>query len=160
MTAPQETTIVKVDASPAKAFFVEMITRDIELQDAILDLLDNCIDGVRRLGRTRGEHPYQGYHAHITFSEDEFVIEDNCGGIPYDVAQRYAFMMGRPAEYAGGKAGTIGVYGIGMKRAIFKMGRSCVVFSDTQQKAFEVEITKAWLDDDQNWTLEARTIFN
>jgi Histidine kinase-, DNA gyrase B-, and HSP90-like ATPase len=147
-----------VDASPAKAFFVEMITRDIELQDAILDLLDNCIDGVRRIGKTKGERPYQGYYAQITFSEEEFVIEDNCGGIPFDIAQKYAFMMGRPAEYKNGKEGTIGVYGIGMKRAIFKMGRSCVVFSDTQAKTFEVEITKNWLEDDKNWKLEARSV--
>jgi hypothetical protein len=156
--APQGKATVRVDASPAKAFFVEMITRDIELQDAILDLLDNCVDGVRRLGRTKGERPYRGYYAHIHFSEDEFVVEDNCGGIPYDLARKYAFMMGRPAEYQGDKEGTIGVYGIGMKRAIFKMGRSCVVFSDTKEKAFEVAITKEWLDDDQNWNLEAVTV--
>jgi len=156
--ASKETAVVRVEASPAKAFFVEMITRDIELQDAILDLLDNCIDGVRRLGKTKGEHPYRGYHADIHFSEEEFSIEDNCGGIPYDIARKYAFMMGRPADYEGRKVGGIGVYGIGMKRAIFKMGRSCVVFSDTQGKAFEVAITKEWLEDDTNWNLEARTV--
>jgi hypothetical protein len=156
--APPTDKPVAVNASPAKAFFVEMITRDIELQDAILDLLDNCIDGIRRIGKTRGGHPYQGYYAKITFSEDEFVIEDNCGGIPFDMAQKYAFMMGRPAQYKNGKEGTIGVYGIGMKRAIFKMGRSCVVLSHTQAKTFEVEITKEWLDDDKNWTLEARSV--
>ena len=37
-----------VDASPVKSFFVEMLTRDIELGDAILDLLDNCVDGILR----------------------------------------------------------------------------------------------------------------
>ncbi|MBS0481598.1 MAG: hypothetical protein JSR96_05480 [Proteobacteria bacterium] len=36
-------------ASPTKAFFVRMLTRDIELQDAILDLLDNCLDGILRV---------------------------------------------------------------------------------------------------------------
>jgi hypothetical protein len=156
--AEQQEAVGVVKASPAKAFFVEMITRDIELQDAILDLLDNCIDGVRRLGKTKGAHPYRGYHAHITFSDEEFSIEDNCGGIPYDIACKYAFMMGRPADYEGRKSGGIGVYGIGMKRAIFKMGRSCVVFSDTPEKAFEVVITKEWLDDDKNWNLEAKTV--
>jgi hypothetical protein len=152
---PQTIKPVEVNASPAKAFFVEMITRDIELQDAILDLLDNCIDGIRRIGKTRGAHPYRGYYAKITFSEQEFVIEDNCGGIPFEIARRYAFMMGRPAEFKNGKEGTIGVYGIGMKRAIFKMGRSCTVLSDTKDKVFEVNITKEWLEDDQNWRLEA-----
>jgi hypothetical protein len=156
VATPKES--VPVDASPAKAFFVEMITRDIELQDAILDLLDNCVDGVRRIGTSKRHLPYEGFYAHITFSEDSFEIEDNCGGIPYEIAQRYAFMMGRPAKYKNGKEGTIGIYGIGMKRAIFKMGRSCVVISNTADKLFKVAITPDWLEDDQNWTLTAQTI--
>ena len=36
-------------ASPTKRFFVSMLTRDISLADAILDLLDNCLDGALRL---------------------------------------------------------------------------------------------------------------
>ena len=39
---------ITVDSSPTKEFFVEMLTRDIDLTDAILDLLDNCLDGVLR----------------------------------------------------------------------------------------------------------------
>ena len=38
----------KVYANPTKKFFVEMLTRDIDLIDAIMDLVDNCIDGVHR----------------------------------------------------------------------------------------------------------------
>ena len=33
------------DAMPTKDFFVRMITRDISLEDCILDLIDNCLDG-------------------------------------------------------------------------------------------------------------------
>ena len=40
--------IKSVKGEPAKEFFVKMLTRDIELPDAILDLLDNCIDGILR----------------------------------------------------------------------------------------------------------------
>lgn len=149
-------TTFEVPANPAKAFFVEMITRDIELQDAILDLLDNCVDGIRRSSKVKGDKPYAGYYARITFSENEFVIEDNCGGIPKEIAEKYAFMMGRPAAQQGAKAGTIGVYGIGMKRAIFKMGQSCVVHSHTKKDTFEVGISKAWLEDDSDWKLWAK----
>ncbi len=38
--------------TPTKEFFVGMLTRDIELSDAILDLLDNCLDGVVRQKKT------------------------------------------------------------------------------------------------------------
>ncbi len=34
----------KAKASPTKAFFVRMITRDIALEDCVLDLLDNSVD--------------------------------------------------------------------------------------------------------------------
>ena len=37
-----------IDVAPAKSFFVHMLTRDIALSDAILDLLDNCVDGILR----------------------------------------------------------------------------------------------------------------
>lgn len=39
----------QAEASPTKRFFVSMLTRDINLADAILDLLDNCLDGALRL---------------------------------------------------------------------------------------------------------------
>ena len=38
----------KAHASPTKAFFVNMITRDITLADSILDLIDNSVDGAWR----------------------------------------------------------------------------------------------------------------
>lgn len=39
----------KAQACPTKQFFVSMLTRDISLDDAILDLVDNCLDGALRL---------------------------------------------------------------------------------------------------------------
>ena len=39
----------RAEASPTKQFFVSMLTRDINLADAILDLLDNCLDGALQL---------------------------------------------------------------------------------------------------------------
>lgn len=44
----KDSTLNEVSARPTKNFFVGMFTRDIELQDAILDLLDNCVDGIQR----------------------------------------------------------------------------------------------------------------
>jgi len=85
-------------ASPTKTFFVHMLTRDIELKDAILDLLDNCIDGVlRRINaqKRKSSTPYKDYWARITLNQNEFIIEDNCGGIPREIAINSAFMMGR-----------------------------------------------------------------
>jgi hypothetical protein len=136
-------------ASPTKAFFVSMLTRDIELQDALLDLLDNCVDGIVRSGSVSAPpaQPYDGFWAHITIAPDHFVIEDNCGGIPLAVAKKYAFAIGRPpgAEETDHPA-TVGMYGIGMKRAIFKLGTEALVESRNDQ-GFIVEFTPDWMHD-------------
>jgi hypothetical protein len=156
MTANVKDEIKSVPGFPAKDFFVSMLTRDIELQDAILDLLDNCVDGAIR-SRTKKmaeEDSLKGFWAHITLDEEKFVIEDNCGGIPWDIAHEYAFCMGRP-EGIPTKPGTIGVVGIGMKRAIFKMGRECYVHSNHKDDTFMVTIPQKWFEDDKLWRFDA-----
>ena len=65
-----------VDASPVKSFFVSMLTRDIQLEEAILDLLDNCVDGILRSKGSSGPRPYDGFKADITFGADSFSIHD------------------------------------------------------------------------------------
>ena len=131
----------KVDATPVKSFFVEMLTRDIELVDAILDLLDNCVDGIlRQRKNSSGEKPYEGFKAEITFDENSFSISDNCGGIPWDLHD-YAFRMGKEPKDRDSDLPTVGVYGIGMKRAIFKIGKQCLISTRNQEDCYEVEIT-------------------
>ena len=60
-----------------------MLTRDIELGDTILDLLDNCLDGILSTTEPNGSNDklYEGYRAVLKMSPNEFVIEDNmnCG---------------------------------------------------------------------------------
>lgn len=134
-------------AIPTKQFFVSMLTRDITLADAILDLLDNCLDGALRLANG-AEVNYSLHFVKIRLSSDGFEIEDNCGGIPRDVAKNYAFKMGRePDDKRDNETETIGMYGVGMKRAIFKMGRSAKVKTRHLGDSFEVPITSDWLDD-------------
>ncbi|NHB12211.1 ATP-binding protein [Burkholderia cepacia] len=142
---------------PAKRFFVEMLTRDIELQDAILDLLDNCVDGAMRSNEGKQidpMRPYNGYEAKINFDENSFTIADNCGGITLELAEKQAFRLGRPEERENEDMPTVGVYGIGMKRAIFKMGEEATVHSFPRNGGhFHVKITPTWLRDDKNWIL-------
>lgn len=146
-----------VKATPTKRFFVEMLTRDIELDDAVLDLLDNCVDGVLRetRGNDKVELPYTNYHAEITFSSDHFKIEDNCGGIDRTTAEEYAFLMGRETgDTRDSDLPTVGMYGIGMKRAIFKLGRDAQVTSRHPKGCFEVNIPSQWFQD-SDWGLHA-----
>src|ERR1700676_2176308 len=100
MSKAQLTKYEPVDAAPVKSFFVHMLTRDIRLEDAILDLLDNCVDGILRSKAdkapkaTKTSQPYSGFWAEIKFDKTSFSIADNCGGIPWSM-HTYAFKIGR-----------------------------------------------------------------
>jgi hypothetical protein len=148
-----------VHATPVKSFFVSMLTRDIKLDEAILDLLDNCVDGVirSRRGRARAAKPYDGFWSKITFDEQSFRISDNCGGIPWGLHD-YAFRMGRPDNHPADKPGSVGFYGIGMKRALFKMGLHSTICTKNGTDSYCVEIPRAWMSKEGDWDLPVKPI--
>lgn len=126
----------RIEGNPTKTFFIQMITRDITINDAIIDLLDNSIDGASRL-RTGGD--YSGLYIDITINKDEFVVKDNCGGFPLEIAKKYAFRFGRPDD-APETVGSVGRFGIGMKRSLFKMGGNFVVESKSEADHFSINV--------------------
>ena len=141
---------------PTKRLFVSMLTRDIELSDAILDLIDNCVDGAMRLQRDHLEEdtPFRGFSANLSINKQSFELSDNCGGIPDEFIDD-AFSLGRPNIKKDGDIPTIGMYGIGMKRAIFKMGSESIVTSNSEESFFSVNYSSKWLDpeNDDDWYL-------
>ncbi len=142
--------IGQASAKPMRAFFVEMLVKDVSLNSAILDLVDNCIDGGTRL-RRKGD--LDGLFVNITLSDEGFVIEDNCGGIDVETAREYAFKFGRDPHYEL-TAGGVGLFGVGMKRAIFKLGKIFKVISRTQKEEWEIDVkVRDWLrDTSDSWT--------
>lgn len=155
----------KAKAYPTKAFFVTMITRDITFEDCILDLIDNSVDGASRSGGNPSidlnDHTdLSKYRISIVVSSDKFSITDNCGGMTLDDAADHAFSFGRRSDEKH-DAYSIGVYGIGMKRAAFKLGRNIRVRStfengDGFRTAFVVPIdVDDWLSsDDPPWDFD------
>ena len=135
---------------PSKAFFVDMITRDLTVDDSILDLIDNSIDAaVTRQGvnvmkvLTEQRHDNDRFqHAKVSIDinidADRFVIRDSCGGISIDNAQETVFRFGNPEQRSA--TGGLSIYGIGMKRSFFKLGRQIGVHSETQLESFQIDI--------------------
>lgn len=139
-----------VKASPTKEFFVNMLVRDILLKQAIIELIDNSIDGARNI---RKNNQYSGLQITVNFDDSKFVIEDNCGGIPLDIAANYAFRFGRPKTVESSDTETTGIFGIGMKRALFKIGNNFSIHSTTKTTEFQLNLNvKEWLNkDDSDW---------
>ncbi|HSW29558.1 MAG TPA: ATP-binding protein [Longimicrobiales bacterium] len=144
---------------PSKSFFVDVITRDLTVEEALCDLLDNSLDEaverqrvnvmtVLASGRPRR---FVDAQVRVTLREQEIRIEDNCGGISVNQARTSVFRFGNPN--APSVKGGLSVYGIGMKRAFFKLGRYVVVESSTDTEHFRVEIdVNEWKErGDEDW---------
>ncbi len=139
---------MRVNAKPTKGLFIDMLTRDIWLIPSILDLVDNAADAARKL---RGQKNYKGLFIRINTSSDTFEISDNCGGMTVALARKYAFRFGRAKGMPRVKH-SVGEFGVGMKRAIFKMGDKFRVESRTATSRFVVEHdVREWADDPENW---------
>jgi hypothetical protein len=139
----------QINAMPTKAFFVDMLVKDIPLERAVLDLVDNCIDGAKRL-HPENEPDFTGLRVRLSLSDDEFKIEDNCGGFDIETAQNYAFRFGRPAQ-ARSTDYSIGQFGVGMKRALFKFGRYFEVHSTTPTQKWSMKVdVDAW-EESTDW---------
>jgi hypothetical protein len=123
---------------PTKELFISVLVRDVTMKDAIGDLLDNSVDGALSL---RGNGDYKGLHVDIKINpgSDCFKITDNCGGIPIEVARDYAFRFGRPEESKPPRH-SVGVFGIGMKRALFRLGKKFSVQSVSKNSCFDMEV--------------------
>jgi hypothetical protein len=142
-----------VEAEPERALFVDMLTRDIDLVPAIMDLLDNSIDGAR--AHTDDQHPADNFWIDLQVSANSFEVRDNCGGIDLDVARQYAFRFGRPSEYKGTKR-SVGQFGVGMKRALFKLGDTFSIESRAAETRFDMTVdVRAWVaEKNPIWTFQ------
>ena len=132
-----------VKANPAKSFFVSMLIKDITLRDAIGDLVDNAVDAIKACAEDKEN--LSGYKVIVTLDDSKFSIKDNGQGMSTDVARSTAFNFGK-AESHKLIENSIGQFGIGMKRAFFKIGSRISVQSVTSNSYFDIDIdVPAWL---------------
>lgn len=132
-----------VNANPAKSFFVSMLIKDITLRDAIGDLIDNAVDAIKACAQEKND--LSKYKVEVTLNENEFTIADDGQGMATDIARTTAFNFGK-AENHRLIDGSIGQFGIGMKRAFFKIGSIIDVHSVTSNSCFDINIdVPAWL---------------
>lgn len=170
------------DATPAKRFFIYMLVKDIELIPAVVDLVDNSVDAARvranslreqreieeagdttasadeivatpdLASRPVDDQELSGFSVEVHVAPDLFRISDNCGGIRLDMAERYAFRFGRPEDFPGSPL-AVGQFGVGMKRALFKLGTHFTVSSiaDDSRFVLPVDVDQWARDPDPYW---------
>lgn len=153
----------RANAQPTKRLFVYMLTRDISLEYAILDLVDNAIDALIKergaddikeivtgslLGELKNRNRKNLKSIDITVNNGVFSIKDNCGGAGYTLAKNVMFRFGKEQV----ATSSLSVYGIGLKRACFKIGRDITVRSSNEESGFTVKFhVDEWLKD-KKWS--------
>jgi hypothetical protein len=153
-------------AAPQKRLFIELITKDITLEDAILDMIDNAINNVlvrekvnlvesfdEFIAASEPSPKFSHYRIAIRIDSTHFIIEDNCGGIPYDAAKNTVFQFGRSTS-VDAPVDTLSVYGIGLKRALFKIGDS-ISLKSRHDRPFEVKFRASEWRDQRTGSMEA-----
>jgi len=140
---------------PTKDFFISMLIKDITLKDAIGDLVDNSVDGAKR--NASDPNDLSKFWIEIKADKTSFEIVDNCGGIESNIAREYAFRFGRPNEYKL-DSNSISQFGIGMKRAFFKIGENVVIKSIARKSNFEMHIDVSRWKKVQKWDFEFDTV--
>jgi hypothetical protein len=143
----------EAQASPEKRLFISLLTRDISLIDAFLDIVDNSINSAIKMEnvrlRTVGDYRKlltsqsrkKPAEIKISISEARIEISDTAGGITFRDAEDDVFRFGRANTEASGDR--LSVYGIGLKRAIFKMGNVIDIVSNHPETGFSLCINVA-----------------
>ncbi|MGE4264249.1 MAG: ATP-binding protein [Desulfovibrio sp.] len=150
-----------VNTSPNKRLVVDGLTRDLSTEACIFDLIDNSVDAARetilkRLAASGAQEeatqPFAGFIIKLKLGSEGLVIEDNCGGIPVAELKALVLRFGQPSRHISG----IGAFGIGLNRALFKLGRVSRIKTDTGVERAELLLdVEEYLKDDKNWNLPA-----
>lgn len=135
-----------VKSYPSKNLFINILTKDVSIEASILDLIDNSVDSYIR------SNYIEKKEIKIYFSSDEFRIEDTCGGISVSDLENHTFIFG--AALFEKTSPTLGMYGIGMKRSLFKIGNNIEIQTadDSDYSYLHLDVEK-WKNDEMNWDI-------
>jgi hypothetical protein len=159
------TQIIGAKANPEKRFFISLLTRDIPLVAAFLDIIDNsinaavepyssCLESAQDyLAVLADETVNPSVTISVKASTDKVEISDTAGGIDAKTAAEHVFKFGR-GDDEGHPGDRLSVYGIGLKRAMFKLGNRIVMRSDHINGGFDMDLNvSAWAQEkSQPWT--------
>jgi hypothetical protein len=138
----------KVNFFPTKKLFIDVLTRDISVYDCIFELIDNSVDAYTR-NEIKDKRKIK-----LKISKNEFEIYDNCGGIPKKFLIDNVFRLGITTFDS--KHMTIGTYGIGLKRSLFKLANVIEFETNDGITNCKLVIDKNWLQNEKDWDLPVK----
>ncbi|MHC8338062.1 ATP-binding protein [Pseudomonas sp. HLT2-19-2] len=143
---PTKDNDVNVSFSTDPDHVIKGLTSDVTTIECIYDLIDNSIDAARNtllaLDPTKDRFglptSYDGYSVDVFISNKEVRIHDNCSGIDEQTLSKKTFTIGSKSQHPFG----IGHYGVGLNRAIFKLGGKVNLNTDNGNAQFSLEFSE------------------
>lgn len=132
---------VAINFSADPDYMIRGLTSDVATIECIYDLIDNSIDAARKEILKRSDvkfdkhglpSSYKGFEIVVSVSSEHVSISDNCSGIDEESLSKRAFSVGSKSSHRFG----IGHFGIGLNRAIFKLGQSAALTTDDGDARF------------------------
>lgn len=146
----RKTEIAPIDGTPDKRMFWSIIS-DYDLKTGICELVDNALD----LWMSSKPRPELRIVILLDADRQLVVIKDNAGGVEHEDLRLLVAPGGSKNDP---EAETIGIFGVGNKRAVVALGEHVVIKTrHGTGRAFEIEITKDWLSSPE-WELAAYEI--
>lgn len=150
---------ISVNTSPAKEVMVQSLIRDVSVEACIYDLIDNAIDAAREI--LLSEYPedvdehglplsYEGYWVELTVDKNGLFIKDNCGGMSSESVVESVLRFGMPSS----KQSAIGLYGVGLNRAAFKIGQDVKIVSTTASEQVSISFNVPEFLQKEGWMLD------
>ncbi len=136
----------QIDAVPSKRVYLSIIA-DYDLNRSICELVDNAIDSWNK------HRPSESLLIEIDLDcqQQSITVKDNAGGIPEEEIS-VIVSPGGSKNQEGDQ--TIGIFGVGSKRAVVAMSQLIRIYSrHSQGKTVLVEVDDEWLNAD-TWNLD------
>ena len=130
---------IPIPMQPPKEFFLRTITKDITPEEGISELIDTFIEWYL-YHKSRGVIRNPG-NIIIQIKDEKFKIESDYPGPPKNMVPDLLRFGGRVDT----GCNKIGAYGIGTKRAIFKLGQDICLEGDDGNEYFYIHIDKDWV---------------
>lgn len=143
-----DTFAVRTDVDPS--YLQNALTKDITTLECVFDLVDNCIDAARdtllsdpatAFDRYGLPASYKGYSIALHFERDWIGVLDNALGIDEETLANRTLRPGTESTHRFG----IGRFGIGLKRALMKLGERYRISTDTGDQSSRIEFRREQL---------------
>jgi hypothetical protein len=137
--------IDRLNATPSKRLYLSIIA-DYDLNRSICELVDNGLDVWVRSGRVRSIF----IRITLNATQQTITVEDDAGGLP---RSELRYVVGPGQTGTSPTDETIGIFGVGTKRAVVALAQDIRIKTRFQREAtYQIDFDDKWLEDDQ-WEL-------